>query len=593
MVLGRQKQLMSEHLKLAFGETLTTAQRQAIMCGVFLHLGQAAMEWMILPRLSDEALQRLIHCEGLDHVKQALAHNRGMIALTGHFGNWELIPIYLRSLGFKGGVLARQLRHPEYESFLINMRKKRGVSTLARSGSLKEVAGMLKANQIVGVMPDQDIDSLDGIFINVFGHPALTPVGPAALSLMTGAPIVPCFMIREGDHFRLAIERPLAVPVANDRKEAMRLLTQAWNEVVESYIRRYPEQWMWMHRRWKTQPAPSNQHLAARQAQNNAGNTESSRTRPAFSFVFCLLLGACCLVLSAGCAKSKAAKKPENTEAAVVEQMSEFTLTGYEDSGGKRWELNGKGATVEGDIVTIHEPDGTGFDVQRQAFLTASIAQINQVNRHVRMENDVTIHTSDGLWLSSPVMHWIPDKNQVATDQSVRIETDHMLLRGREAEGETQLKQLKILKDIELVLNPSDHEVPGGPAHVDITCDGPLSFDYGNGVATFENNVHIKDSNGDLYSDKLIAYLDQTTHTIRYAEAIGRVRIHQEQNTALSERAVYEPAKGKVTLVGRPSLLLYPTQSSQGPQLSLGGLSSVSGKGKPASSEKKPGEEGS
>ncbi len=588
LLLGSQKQLMSEHLRLAFGGSLSAQQRQSIIQGVFTHLGQTAMEWMLLPRLSDEALQRLIRCEGLDYLKQALSQNRGVIALTGHFGNWELIPIYLRSLGFEGGVLARRLRHPEYESFLINMRKKRGVSTLAR-GSMKDVVRMLKANQIVGVMPDQDIDSLEGIFINVFGHPAFTPVGPAALSLMTGAPIVPCFMIREKDYFRLVIKPPVAIAATSDRQETLRLITQAWSDTVESYIRSYPAQWVWMHRRWKTKPAPSSQQMASEQPRNNTGNASSPPAKPAFSFVLCLLLGASCLLLNNGCAKKKI--KPMESEPAVAQQMSEFTLTGYEDDGGKRWMLSGKGANVEGNIVTIHEPDGTGFDVQREAYLTASVAQVNQVNRYVRFENDVTIHTTDGLWLSSPIMHWIPDKNQVATDQSVRIETDHMLLRGREAEGQTLLKQLKILKDIELILNPSDHDVPGGPAHVDITCDGPLAFDYGNGVATFENNVHIKDSNGDLYSDKLIAYLDQATHTIRYAEAIGRVRIHQEQNTALSERAVYEPAKGKITLVGRPSLLLYPTEGSQGPQLSLGGLTSVSGKEKPASSSssgKKP-----
>ena len=104
-----------------------------------------------------------------------------------------------------------------------------------------------------------------------------------------------------------------------------------------------------------------------------------------------------------------------------------------------------------------------------------------------------------------------------------------------------------------------------------ITCDGPLSFDYEHNTATFEHNVHVRDPNGDLYSDTLVAYLDAATHTIRYAEASGRVRIHQSQNTALSERAVYEPAKGKITLVGKPSLLVYPSsQDGKTPQLSFG-----------------------
>jgi len=149
----------------------------------------------------------------------------------------------------------------------------------------------------------------------------------------------------------------------------------------------------------------------------------------------------------------------------------------------------------------------------------------------------------------------------MATDQPVRIETDHMLLRGRGADGHAELKHGTIHRDVELVLNPSDSEQPGaGPKQVVITCDGPLAFDYENHIATFEQNVHVEDPSGDLYSDRLIAYLDPATRTIRYAEAIGHVRIHHEQNTALSERAIYEPAIGKVTLVGRPSLLVYPSQ---------------------------------
>jgi hypothetical protein len=122
---------------------------------------------------------------------------------------------------------------------------------------------------------------------------------------------------------------------------------------------------------------------------------------------------------------------------------------------------------------------------------------------------------------------------------------------------------MTIFEDVELILNPTDHELPGRRVtHVTITCDGPLSFDYENDIATFERNVHVEDPSGDLFSDTLIAYLDRATRTIRYAEAVGHVRIEQGQHTAASERAVYEPTMGKITLVGRPSLLIYPSGDS-------------------------------
>ena len=578
-VLRSQRRLTVDHLQYAFGDSLPRAARRQIARGVFANLGQSAMEWLLLPKVSSAGLQQLIASEGVEHLRQALAKGNGAIAVTAHFGNWELIALYLRGLGFEGGVLARRLRYPEYESFLINLRGSRGVSTYAR-GSLKEIANVLRANQIIGMLPDQDMESLEGVFVDFFGHPAYTPIGPAALSLMTGAPIVPCFMIREGTRFRLVVEPPVVTPQGVDRTQAMTTLTQAWSRVVESYIRRYPEQWVWMHRRWKTQPST---------VHRQATNRSVQQLHPVLS---CLLLTASCVLLAsaAGCTKPAApnAKRVQTTEATsptadssatATQQMSDFTLTGYKEDGTKRWDLQGEGAAVDGTIVTIHQPHAVGYDAARTAYLTASVAQINQTNRRVRMEHDVTIHTTDGLWFTSPLLHWIPDQNQMATDQPVRIETDHMLLRGREMTGQTQLKQATIFKDIELVLNPTDHEtaLPGTTVQqVTITCDGPLAFDYGNSIATFEQNVHVKDPNGDLYSDKLTAYLDQKTHTIRYAEAVGRVRIHQNQNTAFSERAVYEPAIGKITLVGKPSLLVYPSEGSQGAQLSFGGLAGTS-----------------
>ncbi len=599
-LLPGQRRLAMDHLAVAFGERLTRTQRARIVRGVFRNLGQTAIEWMRLPTLSADELKRFVTCEGLESLRGVLAEGHGAILVTAHFGNWEIILHALTSFGFTGAVLARRLRYPEYEPFLLSSRGAKGVATLTR-GSLKEVARYLRSNQVVGILPDQDMDSLDGIFIQFFGQPAYTPVGPAALSLMTGAPIVPCVTIREGTRFRLVVERPLRAPEGLDRAHALTALTQAWSDVIESYIRRYPDHWVWMHRRWKTKPAISSQQSVVSQEPTKPAisNQQSAVSQEPIFRGLALLLTAYCLLLSAG-----GCGKPGPKPGAVVpppqsetdQTMSEFTLTGYNQEGATRWVMNGRGATLDGDVVTIIRPDAIGYEPGRTAYLTASVANMQQNTRHVRLEHDVTIHTSDGLWFTSPVLHWIPDQDQIATDQPVRIETDHMLLRGRGANGLTQLKRAKVFEDIEVVLNPNDQKAasngsPGpagaravaGPAspptragagqQVTITCDGPLTFDYEHHVATFEKNVHVKDPSGDLYSDTLIAYLDETTHTIRYADAVGRVHIQQDHNTALSERAVYEPAIGKITLVGRPSLLIYRDSNTPQPtRLVFGGL---------------------
>ncbi|MDP3702818.1 MAG: LPS export ABC transporter periplasmic protein LptC, partial [Candidatus Omnitrophota bacterium] len=450
VLLRSQRRLTKRHLIFALGDSLSAPQRRRVAGRVFQHLGQNIMEWLRLPQLSLRDLQALVVSEGLEHLRAAIAKGNGAIVVTAHFGNWEMIPLYLKSLGFEGGVLARRLRYPEYESFLITMRGAKGVPTFVR-GSVKEVAKVLRANQIIGLLPDQDIDSLEGVFVNFFGHPAHTPVGPAALSLMTGAPILPCFMIREGARFRLVIEPPVAIPQTGDRAQAIATLTQAWSDVIESYVRRYPEQWVWMHRRWKTQPSASPQSTV------HSPQQEPSLRGPLQpSLSLCLLLSAYCLVLSlTGCSKPLS-EKPAPTEQASTattedpnadQQLSAFTLTSHSVEGTKRWELSGQGASMNGNIVSVLKPDGVGYDQTRTSYLKASAAQVNQTNHHVRLEHDVTIHTSDGLWLTTPVMYWIPDLDQMATDNPVRIETDHMLIRGRGATGFAGLKQAVLLED--------------------------------------------------------------------------------------------------------------------------------------------------
>ncbi len=592
LLLSGQRRLALDHLQYAFGDWLTPVQRRHTARRAFMNLGQNVLEWLALSGVSQQQIQRLITSEGVEHLRAALAKGDGAILISPHFGNWELVPIYLRSLGFEGVVLARRLRYAEYESFLINLRGRRGIPTLAR-GALKEVVRVLRANQMVGMLPDQDMDSLEGIFVNFFGHPAYTPIGPAALSVMSRAPIVPCFLIREQQRFRLVIEPPLSAPSGGERDQAIAALTQRWSDVMESYIRRYPDHWVWMHRRWKTQPsagqarpqsgasvpdaARSTTPAPSRSEMFNT-TTVSSASRPLGHLAIGLVLGGALLWSAMGCSKSSLGVGHPDVEAtdpaAPAQEMSRFVLTGYQDDGSRRWELHGHGATIDENIVTIHHPDAIGYDIGRTAYLTASAAQVNQTDRHVRLEHEVTVHTTEGVWLTAPILHWIPDQNRVATDAPVRIETDHVLLRGRGANGLTQLKQLTLLQDIEMVLNPTDHELSDeSPRHVTITCDGPLSFDYLHNVAIFEQNVHVIDPNGELFSDRLVAYLNQQSRTIRYAEATGHVRIQQQQNTAVSQRAVYEPAIGKITLVGKPLLTIFP--DTDHPQPSLGALSTV------------------
>jgi len=582
-VLGRYRRLCLNHLHYAFGPAISVSTCQRITRGAFINLAKSALEWCVLGRFSSAQIRRLVDIQGLTHLTRALRKGKGVIVVSAHFGNWEVLAMTLPSVGFPGGVLARPLRYPEYERFLREMRQRNGVPTLDR-GSLKEAAALLKANQIVGVMPDQDVDRLEGVFVDFFGHPTYTPVGPAALSLLTGAPILPCFIVRQGRRFRVMIEEPIAIMSTGDRKQDLLDITEAWSRVVESYIRRHPDHWVWMHRRWKTQPGSWDGEppvvLSRFEKPQNIGGQRALPVGVAGLFaVGCVL----CAGLGCGKPSSPSATRPSvqhsshgTPEQTPTKQMDSFTMIGYASDGTKRWELEGQGASAEGVIVTVQQPRGVGFeelekrgpkpprDVSGEpaptVYLSASVAHVDQTTRRVHLEHDVIVHTADGLWLMSPHMYWLPDQEEMATDHPVRIETDHMVIYGRGATAHSRLKTGKLFRDIWLVMNTTDEKRPGVMSRATIACDGPLSFDYEQGIAVFERNVHVIDAQGDLYSDRLVAYVDSITRTMTFAQANGHVRIVQGPHTARGERAVYEPRKSKITLLDSPSLVISPGQ---------------------------------
>ena len=564
-ILPAQRRLIGAHLDFAFGNgALTVNRKRRIAREVFVNLGRSGLEWLAIPKLTLEDLRHLIDVEGLEHLREASSRGRGVLACSAHFGNWELIALCLRSHGFEGGILARRLRYPEYEDFFTDMRAGKGLATYER-GSVRDVARVLRANKIIGLMPDQDTEGLDGVFIDFFDHPAYTPIGHAALSLMTGAPIVPCFILRRGGGFQLMIEAPLYPEnFAGNRKEAATALTQAFSRVAESYIRRYPGHWVWMHKRWKTKP--QSEVSAAGRSSDGTDKSESGGSafpKLGLALAIVLLAQAGCRVGGADAKKAAAAK----AEPIPQQQLDGFTLTGYDNDGRKRWDLDGTEATMEDQIVTIQSPKGVGYDVERTAHLTAKEAHVNQVTRVVNLNQDVVIHTSDGVWFSTSTLNWVPDVERAYTDAPVKIETDHMLLRGRGFEGMTHLKHARILTDVEVILNPTgdDTQRPYSvPKHVKITCKGPLDLQYDKKLVIFNEDVHVMDANGELFADLLVAHLNADGKTIRFAEATGNVRIVQEGHHANSERAIYEPSKGKISLVGKPTLLLMPDAGGKG-----------------------------
>jgi KDO2-lipid IV(A) lauroyltransferase len=181
----------------------------------------------------------------------------GVIFAGAHIGNWEA---YAAALGyaFAGNLpmvaIAKRIYYEGYNRMLVQLRSRCSVETMFRDEPFMQVARHLKKGGVMGVLTDQDIDSIPGIFVDFFGHQAFTSAVQSKLSLITGATIIPAFLVREGRYLRLIVYKPIHSDKIKDKDSEVLRITQEIASISEQVIRRYPEQWTWMHRRWKTQP---------------------------------------------------------------------------------------------------------------------------------------------------------------------------------------------------------------------------------------------------------------------------------------------------------------------------------------------------
>ncbi len=253
-VLPKERRKMRENLKSAFPEK-KDAEIERIAKEVFSNLCKTAVELVSFRKLTPRTLDLWVTSDGAyEKIDRVLSKGKGVIMLASHFDNWELISAYFTLKGYNGTVIARRIYFHKYDKFINKLRNYVGVGVIYRDDSPKKILRVLKQNAMLGILADQDVDSVDGVFVDFFGRPTYTPKAPVALALASGAPIVPCFMIREKNRHRLVLEEPMKLEEKSDKQETIRFNTQKWSRIIESYIRRYPEQWVWMHRRWKTKP---------------------------------------------------------------------------------------------------------------------------------------------------------------------------------------------------------------------------------------------------------------------------------------------------------------------------------------------------
>lgn len=226
----------------------------AIAKRCFENLGKNVVEFLRFPGMDAGSLQQAVTFEGASHIEEALARGKGAIILTGHFGNWELLAASISAQVAPLTPIVRELRSARLNALVSSYRAQAGYATIDRDTGLRSALRCLKRNQLLGIVADVDT-KVNGVFVDFFGKPAYTPYSPVAIALKTGAAILPSFIIRQPDGtHRAIIEPPLALERTAVNEEELVINTQKFTNIIEGYIRRYPEQWVWMHERWKTRP---------------------------------------------------------------------------------------------------------------------------------------------------------------------------------------------------------------------------------------------------------------------------------------------------------------------------------------------------
>lgn len=253
-VLKKARKRALDNLDIAFASSKSIEEKGLIARGVFENLGKSFVEVISLAKFNKGNIDRYIACKGIETVEGLIRQGRSGIVLSGHFGNWELMAHYFAIKGYKVNVVARRVRMEQVERFLARVRKRHGVNILYRDSSAKEVLLVLKRNEFIGMMPDQDMRSVSGVFVDFFGQKAYTPNGPAVLNFLTKVPIIPCFMVRKGFGHEILIGKPIELDATGDREKDILENTQRYTKVIESYVRRFPAQWVWFHERWRTRP---------------------------------------------------------------------------------------------------------------------------------------------------------------------------------------------------------------------------------------------------------------------------------------------------------------------------------------------------
>lgn len=282
----RRSTVALSNLERAFGGGSSTDEMKALARSSYANLASNLPDLSRLSRMSQSGLAAIVTegKETFEVLAGASSGGRGVVILTPHLGNWELLAAYLSSRGVRVHFVGRKPYDERLEQLYADVRTSHGASWISRGGAFEQLSEVLGRGEAAIMLIDQDTDRVKGTFVDFFGSPAWTATGPAVLARNTGAVMLPGAMLRTaGDTYRLLLEEPLTLVDTGDDDYDDWENTRRASAALESLIRRFPEQWTWFHRRWRTRPPegwapptppPEDRHGGSRRGVSRGGKSD-------------------------------------------------------------------------------------------------------------------------------------------------------------------------------------------------------------------------------------------------------------------------------------------------------------------------------
>ncbi|UCF88200.1 MAG: lysophospholipid acyltransferase family protein [bacterium] len=250
----KRRRLALRNLEMAFGDEMDKDKIRSVARRSFQFLTMNVTEFFLFPRLNRDLISRYVTIEGEEHFKEALDQGKGVLTLSGHFGSWDFLSAILVLKGYDFAHISKVPRSEAVSRLWLKYRTEVGIKVFSGRGTMKMSLRHLANNGVLGMVTDQNTRRTEGVFVPFFGRPACTLPSLALLARRTGAPVIPVYSHRTANGHHVVFEAPLFQEPLSDRDHDLVERTRVFTEWTEKVVRSNPEQWIWLHDRWKTQP---------------------------------------------------------------------------------------------------------------------------------------------------------------------------------------------------------------------------------------------------------------------------------------------------------------------------------------------------